>query len=125
MKLSEAIRLGSMLNPQGFINQCDGTPEGRRAAIDGETTRALVAAHRAIGDTSGSWTIGWPWIAAHGISVCPQCGQQSEYGVFITIIHLNDFHRWTREQIADWVETIERAQEQPSEPVPVAETVTP
>jgi hypothetical protein len=30
----------------------------------------------------------------------------------ILIFHLNDHHHWTREQIADWVETIERAQEE-------------
>jgi hypothetical protein len=24
-----------------------------------------------------------------------------------TIAHLNDYHKWTREQIADWVETME------------------
>jgi hypothetical protein len=28
-----------------------------------------------------------------------------------TVTHLNDDHRWTREQIADWVATIEQAED--------------
>lgn len=43
---------------------------------------------------------------------CPACALGGEGTVLIA--HLNDHHSWTREQIADWVETIEAAQ-----PVPV------
>ncbi len=28
--------------------------------------------------------------------------------LFEQIIHLNDYHKWTREAIADWVETVEQ-----------------
>lgn len=46
---------------------------------------------------------------------CPQCGVR-ELG-FRLIPHLNDDHRWTREQIALWVERIENAGQQ-QEPMP-------
>ena len=48
----------------------------------------------------------------------PCCGHQlkshwHEVGdtLFGIVAHLNDDHLWTREQIADWVEQIERAEE--------------
>ena len=33
---------------------------------------------------------------------CPQCGSTE----MDTIPHLNDSHRWTRERIADWLDTL-------------------
>jgi hypothetical protein len=45
--------------------------------------------------------------------MCPACGDLTAFGPFITILHLNDHHKWTREQIADWVQTIEDAQTPP------------
>jgi hypothetical protein len=110
MKLSEAMRLGAMLNQQGFISDSDGSSEGHRAAINGERTCALVAAQRAVGHDGLSWSRGWTWINDYTRQACPQCGLV-QLNAMIAILHLNDFHRWTREQIADWVETIERAQE--------------
>lgn len=45
----------------------------------------------------------------HGI---PNCGcnapDSATYNVLGVIIHLNDYHKWTREAISEWVETIER-----------------
>lgn len=43
--------------------------------------------------------------------VCPQC--KVIQSVYRLIPHLNDQHRWSRERIASFVETIERQQEQP------------
>jgi hypothetical protein len=40
-------------------------------------------------------------------AICP-CGCiQEELPLGLMIMHLNDRHRWTRERIADWVETVE------------------
>lgn len=37
--------------------------------------------------------------------VCPECGMYAhDQKVFTLIIHLNDKHNWTREQIADWLD---------------------
>lgn len=33
-------------------------------------------------------------------------GETTRLTLAQTIVHLNDFHRWRREQIADWLETL-------------------
>lgn len=38
--------------------------------------------------------------------VCPQCIKGVVARLEKIIIHLNDEHQWTREQIADWLEVI-------------------
>jgi hypothetical protein len=122
MKLSEAIRLGSMLRPQGH-----------RMLMSGGATCALGAALEAIGEDV--WRLNFNgdsavdavvkragWIDPE--HVCPACGEKfdgrdetGEEDGFYVIAHLNDVHKWTREAIADWVEQIERAQEPTSQPV--------
>jgi len=105
MKLSEAIRLGAMLHRQNFGNfaryhdargrWCSGSDPDRRVVA----TCALGAAHEA-GLTN--------FVAVDmvlGMSRCPACIWEGR--VTALVIHLNDRHRWTRELIADWVETIE------------------
>jgi hypothetical protein len=39
------------------------------------------------------------------LGLCPACGLGSPYNHLV--MHLNDTHRWTREQIADWLETLD------------------
>lgn len=113
MKLSDAIRLGSMTGPQTF---------GRYET--GDATCAVGAAYRAVGlrpiaDTQ-KFRAMFPLATAFNDAPCPVCGLVRVDGVS-TAPHLNDHHMWTREQIADWVETIERAHEQqPVEPQPVS-----
>jgi hypothetical protein len=68
--------------------------------------------------------VAWPWMD-RTIS-CPSCGCEfrtslGATGVWSAVVHLNNNHRWLREQIADWVETIEQAH---SQPAPEAERVT-
>lgn len=112
MKLSEAIRLGAMMKPQCFngMTNPDQTEScavgaaydaigllGRlRPGLDRVNIKELVA------EAAPHWI---PIIDAP--SACPACG----YGMkWLAIAHINDKHRWTRERIADWVETIENAQ---------------
>lgn len=107
MQLSEAIRLGAMLRKQNF----------RHVFQDGRTC-AIGAAAEAIGllDTTreNAWKAGeqtpdsWRWIRTTA-PLCPVCATAYEHVEF-TITHLNDFHRWTREAIAEWVATIEPPQ---------------
>jgi hypothetical protein len=47
----------------------------------------------------------WPWTAE--MEACPQCGKKFFRGIPTVIMHLNDFHRWSREAIAEWIATIE------------------
>lgn len=93
MRLSEAIRLGAMLKPQGF----EGTGSRQCPA-----TCAYGAALDAISRDGFPSDI-WPWID-QTLFQCPACDQK--HGMYI-IPHLNNDHRWTRERIADWVETLE------------------
>lgn len=55
------------------------------------------------------------------VQACPvSCGERfPDQGIHI-VAHLNDKHRWSREQIADWVFAIEATQEElvpPSVPI--------
>jgi hypothetical protein len=106
MKLSEAIRLGSMNGPQVF---------GRLGDFSGGTC-AQGAAVLAIGlmpDAFKGISIQARFIDAFPVSVipvrCPECETRNVAGNVMA--HLNNDHKWTRERIADWVETIERAHE--------------
>jgi hypothetical protein len=108
VKLSEAIRLGSMLKPQAFETFFDGTG-----------TCALGAACEAMGLVPDRWTLDALRAANDLLDLvtvtllrgvpCPACPVDTKGTNLIP--HLNDEHRWTREQIADFVETIEVAQE--------------
>lgn len=120
MRLSEAIRLGSMLAPKLI-----GDLTGERK--DGQIgTCALGAAYMAInckgepaiaegdvlgfrgslirkGQTVTLYVTPWWWRKLLDREVvCPMCGQRD----FLkrVVAHLNDSHLWSRELIADWVE---------------------
>lgn len=113
MRLSEAMRLGAMLHPQcfGALTDFRGTcalgaavaaancPVVGRAAGT-ESTRSGDRSDLAVQVPNE-----WGAVLA-AVCDCPDCG--SSRSGHRLIAHLNDDHRWTREQIADWVETIER-----------------
>jgi hypothetical protein len=107
MKLSEAILLGAMMGPQAF-----------RALFRDDGACALGAALLAVGPASEqsirSVFDRWPWASTVSAN-CPGCGRSCP--VFGVITHLNDHHRWTREQIAGWVAGIEPAEAWPPEEV--------
>jgi hypothetical protein len=100
MRFSEAIRLGALLNPQGFGQ-----------LMDNGKTCALGAAFAAIGQIKEiqygflNWPEEWKWINIKSIQ-CPNCGDRNKV-LWIIAIHLNDRHKWTRESIADWIESLE------------------
>jgi hypothetical protein len=98
VKLSEAIRLGAMMKPQGF----DGT--GNREC---PRTCAFGAALDAVSGENVAEI--WPWLRTlfDPCPVCADVSRPSYYESFGVIPHLNNDHRWTREQIADWVAEIE------------------
>lgn len=101
MKLSEAIRLGSMLGPQVF----DGLFDGNGGAC------AIGAAYLAIGQITGPLRDHFPW-ASHMTNQCPACPHRGLINGAV-VAHLNDHHYWTREAIADWIETIEPKEAEP------------
>jgi len=111
MKLSEAIRLGGMLS-RGDV-RCALYEYGRTCAMGG----ALLAA--------GALQIfedGWRAYEKYGqpdpfpirstiIEACPGCrgalDSHRKVALELVIFLLFDVHRWSRDQIAGWVETIE------------------
>lgn len=110
MKLSDAIRLGAMMSPQG---------EG--GWMDGATRCALAAASDAVGIPAyleagwGGRKLGvdyqtlkqyFPVLFEMCFSPVPKC-RPYKVELLEIIWTLNDVEKWTREQIADWVETVE------------------
>jgi len=108
MKLSEAIRLGAMLGPQGF-----GWGRDPR-----RTPCALDAAALAIGVTPDTVTLMdyFPLLDSGAILCTAGCFSHISMDLECLISHLNDEHRWTRERIADWIEAnFEESAEQDGE----------
>ena len=108
MKLSEAIKLGSMLRPQGFGKGFDGTGTCAMGAAD-EAMGATIDAKLGTMHSHGTNRPEWSWAkkgSSFGDVPCPVCRSIGSPASRISV-HLNDEHRWTRERIADWVATIE------------------
>lgn len=108
MRLSEAIRLGSLLRGQAFCEYM--------TVLEPVRSCALGAALEAMGvdGLTGSREVQriWPWTVdvCRYVGNCPVCLElkiQHGWPVLSIITHLNDKHQWTREAIADWVEAIE------------------
>jgi hypothetical protein len=101
-----------MWKPQKFA--------GPSHALKYEThTCALAAAAEAVGQELlhvHQWLPRWPFIFER--ATCPNCGLFNRVGRTVTnvIAHLNDEHHWTREQISDWVATVELADERSAQP---------
>lgn len=98
MRLSEAIRLGAMLRPQGRV-----------AAISEHGSCAIGAACEAIGAKQGV-TLAWARTQFPILNVRCDVPREVEFKnpeMLRAIWFLNDYCNWTRERIADWVETIE------------------
>lgn len=104
MRLSEAIRAGAKMKPQGI---------GGYTVV---STHDKVCALGAAGCGAGIDTISPA--AAYGIlkdrfpilrETIRRESSPSRYGwdVCETIFTLNDMYRWSRERIADWVEQVE------------------
>jgi hypothetical protein len=108
MKLSEAILMNGMTKPQGFGGESFSSPDAP-CALGGalqSVGRQLVGRlsvdvnYLAVGEL-------WPWTRKEAF--CPMCADVDDLHVrFIAVIwHLNDEHRWTRAQIAEWVASVE------------------
>jgi hypothetical protein len=118
MKLSEAIRLGALLRHQAFGSY-----------FSNEGSCALGAAAEAIGCTvrlkehAVALTLrsSFPLYDSPVAIICPDCQNSYESCVSEIVAHFNDEHYWTRERIADWVETREQLETQETNAFRVAE----
>ena len=111
LKLSEAIRIGSLKSRQGFgfyrrTRRLFGFFKVREACTMGAALDAIESPR--IGEYNFFCrTFPITMTVAH----CPACPSGSSLKTLGTvIIELNDQHRWTRERIADFVESVENAQ---------------
>lgn len=155
MKLSEAMRAGAKIRPQGFgqfntvrrlrwyerllgrkaeIGSCawgaavEAAGGGTREHVitEGESmtpfrpNHALTLQQSAVGQVVQVADYPFEWrLITDSASDCPQCGRKQL--VFQLITHLNDDHRWAREEIAGFVERLEQALESApafTQPVP-------
>lgn len=118
MRLSEAIRLGAMLRPQG-----------RGKFLEQGATCALGGALEAVGEEPMKYGMGnygaverrWPVVntrAPHPLG--ERAGYVYPTPIWRAIEDLNDCRGWTREQIADWLEPIEAAYESEQQAKPVS-----
>lgn len=119
MKLSEAILLGSVGTRQAFMTWDDG--QGG--------TCAWGAAFKAAGISYAERSeLPQRWPVTTYVTPCPVCGWERLWSssphqpqtvahrvaiVGSVIVHLNDYHKWTRPRIAEWVATVEQAFEAP------------
>lgn len=114
MKLSDAILLGAMSKPQG---------EGSRSSYSSaRATCALGAAAFASGiDCGMSYEFRARFPILSKMVVNPSTEAGTAMRLYLVIMHLNDFAKWTRERIAAWVATLEAQQEVQAEVQRVAE----
>ena len=107
MTLSEAIRLGAMLKPQGF---------GANSMYAADSSCALAAACDAVGIARVYVALGHPYMDLEKrFPILTATVPGMPWDIAEEIWKRNDSHRHTREAIADWMETLENAQpkEQP------------
>lgn len=115
MRLSEAIRLGATMKPQGkYYFFRDGATCAQGAALDAVGLlheEDSLACHYEMARL-------WPWVnpldPAAACFSCPFCGP-GRGRMASLIAHLNNDHEWSRERIADFVKL--------HEPIPVPESV--
>lgn len=106
MKLSEAIREGAKKRPQSIGAMFEKSADGIKSC-------ALGAAYEAVTGRTDDCLQASIFIVRHfnSLSSHPEtlpCGCYVGYiDLEDAIVHLNDKHSYSREQIADWVETIE------------------
>lgn len=112
MKLSDAIRLGSMLTPQGIGGWMDGST---RCALAAASDAAGVLPIDRIDACNGAarLSVNYHYLAKmfpvlHREVVHPARVDNCVAHLTDVIWSLNDCWGWTREDIATWVEAIER-----------------
>lgn len=108
LSYSQAMRLGVMLAPQCFDDAYD-----RNGA-----TCAWAAALQACGVDIDHYDGAQQWPIEDVRVPCPACPVGYEIPLTGVVLHLNDEHRWTRERIADFVESAERQHPELCAPAP-------
>ena len=126
MSLSEDIRLGALLHPQcsAYFDYGDDRTITACCAMGGAW---LAQSHHHSALSSFAYMAVWPITSRHVL--CPQCLDSARLG-HIVAVHLGSDRygictgnlrvRWTRERIAEWVESIE--QQEVPQPILIDDT---
>ena len=118
MRFAEAMRLGAALRPQAFGVLFDSVGSCAMGAVM-EAVGAMTPSRllsmdpfRASMDGHASLQQKYPWIYTTTVKH-PITGIDFPFGH--TVVDLNNYYRWNREQIADWVDTVDPTMHSESE----------
>lgn len=118
LRLGDAIRAGAMLAPQGYGEASARTDANETCAWGAAFQAAGLKGQNVVGDVGESlrgrsgakdtYAVVVPdsWLdIALQTSPCPMCTKTGKVMEIVT--HLNDDHKLSRTEIADWVDTKE------------------
>lgn len=118
MRFAEAMRLGAALRPQAFGELFDSVGSCAMGAVM-EAVGAMTPSRllsmdpfKASMDGHASLQQKYPWIYKT-IVKHPITG--IDFPLNHTVVDLNNYYRWNREQIADWVDTVDPTMHSESE----------
>ena len=110
MRLSDAIRRGAKMRPQNigsfFSEKGSGSTCALGAAAEGCGVLGACLNSSSLYPLNNRWPMMYD---SHHESPCGCI--PTGWMLHNQIAHLNDIHKWSREAIAEWVETIENKQE--------------
>lgn len=134
IKFSEAMRLGAMLGPQAFGYDFSGEEDAASCAFGAAVSGAglQIKSVQSVEDEepevvgellrakyariAGYVLLPPEWGSLRIIKAeCCVAGCKYNDCVLGVVTHLNDNHRWTRQEIADWVEQFEEQTPAPAE----------
>lgn len=121
MKLSWAIRMGSSLRPQCKGNYFDTVNGEVGSCTFGAVLEAIGAEHSPYKSHLLRET--FPLLAVNNLPSPVLPGVTKYLNISCAIVDLNDNQGWTRERIADWVETIEKQYPELAEASTIVEKV--
>lgn len=120
MKLSDAIRKGSEQRPQAFGTYFQ-TGKARDEIIGSCAMGAAIEGYTGLADDRGYSELLEAFPIIEHVKVLlpvepiakiePPISWNTTFDLDDAIFELNDTYKWTREQIADWIEKIEKMEE--------------
>jgi hypothetical protein len=115
MKLSEAIERGARLRPQAFGAYFTGnTRADACSCVIGAAYEATFAemslAHDGVVNDFERLVARYPLLGRDEKIFCPECAgaDVKRENLCNLLIHLNDDHKWTREEVAGYVRSFEQ-----------------
>ena len=100
-ELASFIRAGVLRRPtQAVGHYFEGT---RASCALGAAYEGMYRLPSETGPSNPSRDLEWFFACLDNVKRCPAENCKKKLSLAALIVHLNDDHRWSREQIADWV----------------------